>query len=196
MEETEAELREKKARAVQLLFFKHHMEPGAKVWELRHALGKNYEQILKALEVELERLGLAIKKVSMGGEAESDRYFVTLKEPPPLAAARTYGWRVDEMGMLAAVLAQLLVRGGKLPLKEITQLLEEKFPKFRVDTALEKFIRRGYLEEDEEGMLYIGWRTRAEVDEKTLLGLLLGKTAREKPEGETKETPVSSSGKT
>ncbi|MEM2282213.1 MAG: hypothetical protein QXH26_01515 [Candidatus Hadarchaeales archaeon] len=182
MEETEAELREKMARAMQLLCFKHHMEPGAKAWELRHALGKNYEQVLKALQVELERLGLTIKKVPSGGETESDRYFVTLRGSPPLAAARTYGWRVDEMGMLTAILAQLLVKGGKIPLKEVVQLLEEKFPKFRVDMAVEKFIRRGYLEEDEEGMLYLGWRTRAEVDEKTLMGLLLGKT----PSGEKK----------
>jgi hypothetical protein len=192
MEETEAELREKKARAIQLLFFKHHMEPGAKVWELRHALGKNYEQVLKMLEVDLEKLGLTIKRVSFGDEAESDRYFVTLKNPPPLTTARTYGWRIDEMGMLAAVLAHLLVRGGKLPLKEVLQLLEEKFPKFRVDMALEKFIRRGYLEEDEEGMLYIGWRTRAEVDEKILLSLLLGKPTKQ----ETKEERTSSSEKT
>jgi len=36
-------------------------------------------------------------------------------------------------------------------------------------------------------MLYIGWRTRAEVDEKTLLGLLLGKTAKAKPEEKSKD---------
>ncbi len=174
-EETQDELREKFARAIQLLCFKHHMEPGARTWELRHALGKNYEQILEALQTELEKFGLTIKRVSSGGEAESDRFFVTLRESPPLTTARTYGWRVDEMGMLAAILAQLLVRGGKAPLKEILQVLEEKFPKFRIDPAIEKFIRRGYLSQDEEGMLYIGWRTRAEVDEKTLLGLLLGK---------------------
>ena len=56
---------------------------------------------------------------------------------------------------------------------------------------IDRFIRRGYLEEDDEGMLYVGWRTRAEVDQKALLGLLLGreKVGEEKvgPEGKGSE---------
>ncbi|MEM0358442.1 MAG: hypothetical protein QXG22_00300 [Candidatus Hadarchaeales archaeon] len=176
--EGEAELREKLARAAQLLFFKHHAQPGARGWELKRALGREYEQVLKVLEEEVGKLGLTIKKVSEGGEPESDRYFLTLKGHPTLTEARTFGWRIDDMAMLTVTLAHLLAKGGKAPFREVESILEEKFPKFRVEPTLEKFIRMGYLSEDEQGTLYVGWRTRAEIDQQTLLTLLLGKEVR------------------
>ena len=36
-------------------------------------------------------------------------------------------------------------------------------------------MKRGYLEQDERTMVHIGWRTRAEVDEKTLMTLILSR---------------------
>lgn len=171
-----AEMREKLARAAQLLLFRHHMEPGAKVWELKRALGREYEDVLKVLDSELERIGLTVKRVGEGeGPSDSDRYFVTLRGNPKLSDVRTFGWRIDDMAMLTVALAQILVRGGKVQLKEVERVLEEKFPKWRVQSTIDRFIRRGYLSEDEEGLLYIGWRTRAEIDQKKLLTLLLGK---------------------
>jgi len=177
------ELREKLARAAQLLLFRHHMQPGAKAWELKHALGRDYEQILKLLDGELEKLGLIVKRVSEGEESsESDRYFVTLRGHPTLTEARTFGWRIDDMGMLTVALAHILAKRGKAPLKEVERVLEEKFPRWRIESTIDRFIRRGYLSEDDEGLLYIGWRARAEIDQKTLLGLLLGKEKEEKLE--------------
>jgi hypothetical protein len=164
------------ARAAQLLLFKHHMHPGAKRWELRRVLGRNYEQVLRALDQELERLGLKIKQVGEG-DSDSDLFVVTFKEHPPLGEFRTFGWRIDDMAMLTAALAHLTVKGGKAPAKEVMQLLEEKFPKWRVQAAIDRFIRMGYLSEDDRGVLYIGWRTRAEIDQQTLIGLLLGKSS-------------------
>jgi hypothetical protein len=79
------------------------------------------------------------------------------------------------MAMLTVALAHILAKGGKAPLKEIERMLEEKFPRWRIEPTIDRFIRRGYLSEDEEGLVYIGWRARAEVDQKSLLGLLLGK---------------------
>jgi hypothetical protein len=191
-EESAAELREKLSRAAQLLLFKHHMQPGAKAWELRRALGRNYEQILKILGGELGKLGLEVKHISGGEEgSESDRYYVTLKGHPPLTEARTFGWRIDDMAMLTVALAYILSKAGKAPLKEVERVLEEKFPRWRVESTIDRFIRRGYLSEDDEGLLYVGWRTRVEVDQRTLLGLLLGKE--EKEEG--KETLGEKSGK-
>jgi hypothetical protein len=181
------ELREKLARAAQLLLFRHHMQPGAKAWELKHALGRDYEQILKLLDGELEKLGLTVKRVGEGeGGSEFDRYFVTLRGHPTLTEARTFGWRIDDMGMLTVALAHILAREGKAPLKEVERVLEEKFPRWRIESTIDRFIRRGYLSEDDEGLLYIGWRTRAEIDQRTLLGLLLGKE--EKP-GEAEAAP-------
>lgn len=176
------ELREKLARAAQLLLFRHHMQPGAKAWEIRRALGRDYEQVLKLLDSELEKLGLTVKHVSEGEEgSESDRYFITLRGHPTLTDARTFGWRVDDMGMLTVALAHILAKGGKAQLKEVERVLEEKFPRWRIESTIDRFIRRGYLSEDDEGLLYIGWRARAEIDQRTLLGLLLGKEEEKKP---------------
>ena len=176
------ELREKLARAAQLLLYKHHMQPGAKAWELKRALGRDYEQTLKLFDAELEKLGLEVKRVSEGEtSSESDRYYVTLRGHPKLTEARTFGWRIDDMAMLTVALAHILSKGGKAPLKEVERMLEEKFPRWRIESTVDRFIRRGYLSEDEEGLLYVGWRARAEVDQRTLLGLLLGKEKEEKP---------------
>lgn len=174
------ELREKLARAAQLLLYKHHMQPGAKAWELKRALGRDYEQILKLLDGELGKLGLEVKRVSEGeASSESDRYYATLRGHPKLTEARTFGWRIDDMAMLTVALAHILSKQGKAPLKEVERVLGEKFPRWRIESTIDRFIRRGYLSEDDEGMVYIGWRTRAEVDQKTLLGLLLGKEKEE-----------------
>lgn len=190
-----AELREKLARAAQLLFFRHHMQPGAKAWELRRALGRDYEQILKLLDAELEKLGLTVKRVSEGEESsESDRYFITLRGHPKLSDARTFGWRVDDMAMLTVALAHILSRGGKAPLKEVERILQEKFPRWRVEATIDRFIRRGYLSEDDQGLLYLGWRAMAEVDQRELLGLLLGKERVEGAEAEKEEEPETEAG--
>ncbi len=174
------ELREKLARAAQLLLYKHHMQPGAKAWELRRALGRDYEQVLKLFDAELEKLGLQVKRVSEGEtSSESDRYYVILRGHPKLTEVRTFGWRIDDMAMLTVALAHILSKRGKVPLKEVERMLEEKFPRWRIESTLDRFIRRGYLSEDDEGLLYVGWRARAEIDQRTLLGLLLGKE--EKP---------------
>ena len=170
------ELREKVARAAQLLLYRRHMQPGVKAWELKRDLGRNYPEVLKVLEGELGKLGLTIKKVSEGEEgSESDRYFVTMRGHPKVSEARTFGWRIDDMAILTVALSYILSKRGKAPLKEIERVLGEKFPRWKVEQDIDRFIRRGYLEEDDEGMLYVGWRTRAEVDQKALLGLLLGR---------------------
>ena len=181
------ELREKLARATQLLLFRHHMQPGAKVWEIRRALGRDYQQILRLLDGELEKLGLTVKHVSESEEgSESDRYFVTLRGHPKLTEARTFGWRVDDMAMLTVALSHILAKGGKAQLKEVERVLQEKFPRWRVESTIDRFIRRGYLSEDDQGMVYTGWRARAEIDQRTLLGLLLGKEKSVEAETEQK----------
>jgi hypothetical protein len=194
-EEKLAELRQKLARAAQLLFYRHHMEPGAKRWELKRALGRDYEQVLKLFEDEISKLGLQLKLVKEGeAESESDRFYVTFKGRPSLTDARTFGWRIDDMAMLTVALAHILAKGGKAPLREIERMLEEKFPRWRMESTIDRFIRRGYLSEDEEGLVYIGWRARAEVDQKALLGLLLGKEEGEKS-GDAKAEPMAKTSK-
>ena len=69
---------------------------------------------------------------------------------------------------------------GRSGRKELERLLREKFPRWRVEYSLDRFIQRGYLDQDEKGLLRIGWRTRAEIDEKSLMTLVLARgTAKE-----------------
>ena len=58
-------------------------------------------------------------------------------------------------------------------LVEYASDLEEKLPGWRVKAGLQRYIRAGYLSEDEQGNLYLDWRTWAEVDQKALMDLLL-----------------------
>ena len=50
---------------------------------------------------------------------------------------------------------------------------ERGYSEWRVHFNLERFIKMGYLSQDENGVLHIGWRTRAEVDQKTLMELVI-----------------------
>ncbi|MCD6247885.1 MAG: hypothetical protein J7J17_00250 [Hadesarchaea archaeon] len=175
-EPDEAAIRDKLSRVAQLLMFRRHRQPGAKSWELRKTLGRNYREIIDMFDREIQKIGLVVKRVTEGEEEDEDsaRYYVTMKEHPVLSD-RTFGWRIDDMAALTVALSYILSKRGKAPLNEVERVLQEKFPKWRVGYNIDRFIRWGYLSEDDEGMLYVGWRTRAEIDQKTLLEMLLGK---------------------
>ena len=64
---------------------------------------------------------------------------------------------------------------GRVARREVEQFLREKFPRWRVDYSLDRYVKRGYLDQDDRSMLHIGWRTHAEVDEKTLMTLILAR---------------------
>lgn len=175
-DEDTAEVKRKVRRAAGLLLFKRHRKPGAKAWELKRVLGRNYIDMVRLLDEELQKVGLTVKKVSESRdqEEEKNRYYVVMKDPPRGSEIRTFGWRIDDLAILAAALMFILSRQGKAPLRDVERTLESKFLKWKVEYNIDRFIRMGYLSEDDKGMLYVGWRTRAEVDQKTLLNLLLG----------------------
>lgn len=172
-EERIEEIRDRIKRAAQLLLFKHHRQPGAKSWELKKAVGKKYPEIVKMLDQELGKIGLTVKEVKEGEESPT-RYYATMKGHPQLSD-RTFGWRIDDMAALVMTLSYIQSKRGKAPRGEIEDILREKLPKWRVDYNLNRFIKQGYISEDDENILYIDWRTRAEIDQKELLGQLLGK---------------------
>ena len=160
---------DKVATAIRILLLRSHRRPGVKLSEFRKILGKDYKSILELARKELERFGLTVKRVDMG---EDPTLLITLKSPPRAIEVRGSSLRIDELGMLAAVLSYLMTRGEKAPRREIEDLLLLKFPKRRVESALNKLIRLEYLVED-GNMIGVGWRTKAEVDEKELLELFL-----------------------
>jgi hypothetical protein len=51
--------------------------------------------------------------------------------------------------------------------------LRDKLPGWKVSLNIDRYIRYGYLTQDESGQLYLDWRTRAEVDQRALVDLLL-----------------------
>ncbi|MEE9585624.1 MAG: hypothetical protein V3W09_01840 [Nitrososphaerales archaeon] len=179
----EAEVQRKLKKASQLLLLQRHRSPGVKGWELKRALGKEYLKIIDVLRTELDRLGLEVKIVYDGSgkkaqEASSEdtdraRFFVVMKGPLSQSEMVSSGWRIDDVAVLAATIAYINSRQGKAPRKQVEELLREKFPRWKVDMNLDRFVRRGYLLEGEDDMLYIGWRTRAEIDQKTLTNLIL-----------------------
>jgi len=170
-------------RAAHLLFYRRHKKPGVKGWELRKNLGKDYPKVLKILDDYLERLDLQVKTVfeeerpagkPTPEQLDKARFFVTLRGTLTAKEAKMVGWRIDDLAGLAVTIAYITSRRGKASRKEVEKLLREKLPKWRADLNLDRYIRYGYIIQDEKEQLYLGWRTQAEVDQKALINLLLG----------------------
>jgi hypothetical protein len=181
----------KMKRAVQLLFYKRHWEPGVKGWELRRRIGSDYPRVLDLLNDYLDRLGLAVKTVYEEEanppqnptleQLDKARFYVALKETQTAGEQKLVGWRIDDLAGLAVSLGYIISQGGKAPRKDVEDLLKEKLPGWRVDLNLNRYLRTGYITEDENGMFYIGWRTRAEVDQRKFVDLLLEASETKKP---------------
>jgi hypothetical protein len=182
--ETESERKsfyaDKLKRAAHLLLFRRGKLPGAREWEFKEKVGKNYEQVLTQLNGLLSDLDLEIKKVkeprpeemmSEGGHAslEESRYFVALKGTLGLKEAKMIGWRIDNLAALSASIAYLVSKQGKAPRDDLEKLLAMKFGRWKAITLVDVFLRSGYLEEDDAGTMALGWRTRSEVDLRALM---------------------------
>ena len=168
MEQEERARAERKVKkAAQLLLFRRHRTPGVKAWELKKALGDDYMEIIEILNSILLKLGMEVRRISEG--SDNERFVVVLKD---LMTDKASGLRIDDVAILSASLAYIIAKQGKASRKSVEDFLAEKFPRRRVIRALERYIVQGYLRED-ENLLYIGWRTRVEVDSKTLMDLIL-----------------------
>jgi len=176
---------DKLKQAAHLLLFKRGKMPGAKDWELKTKLGRNYEEVVNQLNLLLGDLDLEVRKIieesvsapvvppSTGrGETEA-RFLVGLKGSLTLREARMCGWRIDNLSALSVAISYLISKQGKASRKDVEKLLAYKFGRWRTMTLVDVFIRSGYLNEDETGLLSLGWRTRAEVDLKSLMTLVL-----------------------
>ncbi len=171
--------------AAAMLLFASHRRPGVRGWELKHRLGKNYMKVIDILNSRLSQLGLRIKTVfEEEGEENLDRarFYVTLAHPLTMSDLVTAGWRIDEVAALAAALSVISSRGGKAPLRDVLEVLETKFPKWKAEAYLERAVRRGYINKTDDDILTIGWRTRVELDQKTLLKAVLEAQPQEKEE--------------
>jgi hypothetical protein len=174
-------LERKVRRAFQILVLQRGRNPGVKGWEMKRHLGRDYRKIVEVLSEDVASMGLEVFEVKgADGAEDSSRFLLRFKEPPTVTEAESSGIRIDDLAVLAATIAFINSKQGRVARREVEQFLKEKFPRWRVDFSLDRYVKRGYLEQDERSMLHIGWRTHAEVDEKTLMTLILSR-AQEAP---------------
>jgi len=171
-------------RAIHMLFYRRHRKPGVKGWELRKALGLDYPKVLKILDDYLKALDLQVKTVFEEEkpvekptleELDKARFYVTLRGELTPKESKMIGWRIDDLAGLAITIAYIISKKGKTPRKEVEELLRDKLPGWKVGLNIDRYIRYGYLTQYESEQLYLDWRTRAEVDQKALIDLLLSK---------------------
>ena len=176
---------EKLKHAIHLLLFKRGKMPGAKEWELKAGLGRNYKQVLEQVDTLLSELDLQVKRVEpdrsqarqLGESALSEnpddaRYLVTLRGTLAPKEARLSGWRIDNLAALTVAIAYLVTKQGKAPREEVERLIADKVGRWKTLTLMDAFVRNGYLREDEAGSLSLGWRTTSEVNLRDLMTLL------------------------
>jgi hypothetical protein len=169
-----ASLDRKTRRAFQVLILQRGRNPGVKGWEMRRYLGKDYKRILEVLSDDLKPLGLEVHRVpGPEGPDDSTRFLLRFRDAPTLSEAETAGFRIDDLAVLAASIALVNSKQGRISRKELESFLKGKFPRWRIDYSVERYIKRGYLDVDDKELIRIGWRTRAEVDERSLMTLIL-----------------------
>lgn len=170
-------------KAVHLLFYQKHRKPGVKGWELRKGLGSNYPKVLEVLNKHLKTLDLQVKTIFEGKKPSEEptlnqlnkaRFYITLRGELTPKEAKMIGWRIDDIAGLAITIGHIMSKKGKAPRKEVEELLRNKLPKWKVGVNLDRYIRYGYITEDENEQLYLDWRTNAEVNQKELMKLVLG----------------------
>ena len=192
-------------KATQILFYKRHQKPGVKGWELHKAIGADYPKVLDIVADYLDPLDLQVKTVFEEEKApekptieelDKARFFVALKSGS-VTKDKLMGWRIDDLAGLAITISYIVSNKGQAPRKDVEKLLGEKIPGWKVGLNVDRYIRYGYLLQDDKGMLYLDWRTRAEVDQKALIDMLLNaekqkaEAASESQTTEEKQEPLS-----
>lgn len=167
-----------------MLFFKRHKKPGVKGWELRKRLGSDYPKTLALLNTHLESLDLQVKTVfeeekpsekPTMAQLDRARFYIILRGSLTPKETKMMGWRIDDIAGLAITISSIIAKKGKASREEVEKLLRDKLPGWRTNLNLDRYVRAGYIDQDERGQLYLDWRTRAEIDEKTLIDLLMAK---------------------
>ena len=185
-------------KATQMLFYKRHQKPGIRGSELHKALGSDYPKVLDLLDDYLKPLDLQVKTVF---EEEKPPEKPTLEE---LDKARFYvalrgglqtkdkliGWRIDDLAGLAITISYIISKKGQAPRKDVEKLLGEKMPNWKIGLNIDRYIRYGYLGQDDNGLMYLDWRTGAEVDQKALINMLLSSEAQKAETAEPQEEPA------
>ena len=174
-------------RATHMLFYRRHQKPGVKGWELHKALGADYPKVLDVLDDYLKSLDMQVKTVFEEEktpvqkptleEYDKARFCVTLRGDLTPKEAKMIGWRIDDLAGLAVAVSYIISKKGQAMRKDVEELLGEKLPGWKVGLNIDRYIRYGYLTQDDNAQLYLDWRTRAEVDQRALIDMLLNAEA-------------------
>jgi len=184
-------------KATQMLFYKHHQKPGVKGYELHKALGSDYIKVLDLLDNYLKPLDLQVKTVFEEEktpekptleELDNARFYVALRGDSS-TKDKLIGWRIDDLAGLAVTITYIISKKGQAPRKDVEKLLSEKMPNWKIGLNIDRYIRYGYLGQDDNGQLYLDWRTRAEVDQRALINLLLSSETQKTENAEPQEEP-------
>ena len=184
-------------RATHLLFYRRHQKPGVKGWELHKSLGADYPKVLDVLDDYLKPLDMQVKTVFEEEkqpaakpsleELDKARFYVTLRGDLTPKESKMIGWRIDDLAGLAITISYIISKKGQVPRKDVEDLLGEKIPGWKVGINIDRYIRYGYLSQDDNQQLYLNWRTRAEVDQRALIDMLLTAEKQTKLQSETQE---------
>lgn len=178
---TDAVYQRKLKDAVHLLFFTHHKLPGVRGWELRKELGTDWLNIVEVLDKQLQPLDLKVTRVleepdliePTSSQLQDARFYITMRGTVDQKTAKTIGWRIDDIAGLAVSVAYIISKQGKVPRQDIERVLSEKLPGWRVKLNIDRYIQQGYLGEDDQNVLFLNWRARAEIDSKKLVDLVV-----------------------
>jgi hypothetical protein len=181
-------------KATQMLFYKSHAKPGVKGWELRKAIGGDYLKVLDIMEDYLKPMDLQVKTVfeeektpekPTVEDLDKARFFIVLRDV--VTKDKLMGWRVDDLAGLALTISFIVANKGQTTRKGVEKLLGEKIPNWKVSLNIDRYIRNGYLMQDDNGQLFLDWRTRAEVDQKKLIDMLLSIETQDSVVGSARE---------
>jgi len=185
-------------RATHLLFYRRHQKPGVKGWELHKSLGADYPKVLDVLDDYLKPLDMQVKTVFEEEKQPAEkpsleqldkaRFYVTLRGELTPKESKMIGWRIDDLAGLAITISYIISKKGQVPRKDVEDLLGAKIPGWKVGINIDRYIRYGYLSQDENQQLYLDWRTRAEVDQRALIGMLLNAEKQTELRLETQES--------
>ena len=184
-------------RATHMLFYRRHQKPGVKGWELHKSLGADYPKVLDVLDDYLKPLDMQVKTVFEEEkqpaekpsleELDKARFYVTLRGDLSPKESKMIGWRIDDLAGLAITISYIISKKGQVPRKDVEDLLGAKIPGWKVGINIDRYIRYGYLSQDDNQQLYLNWRTRAEVDQRALIDMLLTAEKQTKLQSETQE---------
>jgi hypothetical protein len=182
-------------KATQMLFYKRHQKPGVRGAELHKVLGADYPKVLDLLDDYLKPLDLKVKIIfeeektpekPTVEELDKARFYVTLRGELQ-TKDKLMGWRIDDLAGLAITISYIISKKGQASRSDVEKLLAEKMPNWKISMNIERYIRYGYLGQDDNGQLYLDWRTRAEVDQKALINMLLSSDTQKAQAAELKE---------